>query len=435
MNNYSAIVCCIKEIRPHHNADRLNCSNILTNNVIIGKDVKIGDLGVFFPVECQLSPEFCAANDLIRRKDENGKPAGGMLEDNRRVKCLMLRGEKSMGFWCPMIYLEKWAAYCGFELPFLKEGQEIDSLFGRELCRKYEIVHNKLNSPGRSGPKYVKTKLQIVDGQFKFHFDTSPLWKNSDKLDPNSIVSVSRKLHGSLFQVSNLLVVRKLSWKDKIAKFLGVRVVEEDYQEIAASRTVIKTNNSNPGYYKEDLWTDILETMFKGRLKKGETVYGEVVNQTRSGKWIQKNYTYGFPASTPGIFIYRITQTSPDGNIVELSWPQMKSRSLELGHQHVPELFHGTLKDIFPSIDYNDIRWGSVFVEKFYAKFAPDIKCPMCNTGVAQEGAILRIDGAEIVNYKAKSALFLRGESAALDSGDAGIEESSPEDQGVTEES
>lgn len=417
MSNYSGIIYRIQEVRPHSNADRLNCSNILTNNVILGKATQAGDLGVFFPVECQLSTEFCAANDLIRRKDESGKPAGGMLEDNRRVKCIVLRGEKSMGFWCPITYLEKWAAYCGFELPFMKEGQEIDSVSGKELCRKYEIKQSRTHSPGRNGQKVAKAKIDIVDGQFKFHFDSSPLWKNGDKLNPNSIVSVSNKLHGSLFQVSRLLVKRKLNWKDKLAKFFGVSVVEEEYQEIAASRTVIKTKNSSPGYYGEDLWSDILETMFKGHLKKGETIYGEVVNQTRSGKWIQKNYTYGFPPSTPGVFIYRITQASPDGNIVELSWPQMKARSIELGHPHVPELFYGTLKDIFPSIDYTDTRWGNVFVEKFYEKYAPDVKCPLSNTGVFAEGSVLRVEGNEIVNYKAKSAAFLQGESQTLDSG------------------
>lgn len=422
MGNYSAIVYKITNTRPHSNADRLNCSNIFTNNVIIGKDIKEGDIGVFFPVECQLSKEFCLANDLIRRKDENGKSCGGMLEENRRIKCISLRGEKSMGFWCPMVYMERWAAICGFELPFLKENQEIDSLFGFELCRKYEVISQKSGRQNRS-PKEVKNQLSLVSGQFNFHFDTSPLWKNGDKLNRNDIVSISNKLHGSLFSVANVLVKRKFTFVEKIAKFFGVKVQEMEYREIAASRKVLKTENPRLGYYGEDVWTFVLENTFKGRLKQGETIHGEIVNQTPSEKWIQKDYSYGFPEKTIGIFIYRILQTSPCGNSVELSWPQMKARCLELGVPHVPELFYGKLEDVFPSIDYSDREWQKIFVEKFYEKYAPDIACPMCNNGVPQEGAVLRVEGKEIANYKAKSSLFLCRESKELDSGYCGIEE------------
>lgn len=81
MSNYAATVVKINNIRPHSNADRLNCTNIFGNNVIIGKDVQIGDKGLFFPVESQLGEQFCLANDLIRRKDANGKAVGGMFDE------------------------------------------------------------------------------------------------------------------------------------------------------------------------------------------------------------------------------------------------------------------------------------------------------------------------------------------------------------------
>jgi hypothetical protein len=96
MSNYSATVVRITNLRPHSNADRLICTNIFGNNIIVGKETQIGDLGLYFPLESQIGLEFAQANDLLRRKDENGKPAGGMFDENRRVRAQTFRGEKSM---------------------------------------------------------------------------------------------------------------------------------------------------------------------------------------------------------------------------------------------------------------------------------------------------------------------------------------------------
>src|SRR5690606_26291120 len=110
---------------PHSNADRLVCTNIYGNNVIVGKDTKIGDLGLYFPLEAQLGVEYAKANDLIRRKDENGKPAGGMFDDNRRVRAQTFRGEKSMGFFIPIESLNNFYPN-GKPIDVFTEGQEID---------------------------------------------------------------------------------------------------------------------------------------------------------------------------------------------------------------------------------------------------------------------------------------------------------------------
>lgn len=80
MSNYSATVVSISNLRPHTNADRLLCTNIFGNNIIVGKDTMIGQVGLFFPVESQLGVEFASNNDLIRRKDKDRKPAGGMFD-------------------------------------------------------------------------------------------------------------------------------------------------------------------------------------------------------------------------------------------------------------------------------------------------------------------------------------------------------------------
>ena len=100
---YAAYVTRIKNLRKHTNADRLLCGECFGNTVIVGLDTKPEELGVYFPVDGKLGTEYAVKNDLLRRKDENGKPAGGYLDpEKRNIKALKLRGEKSDGLFMPL---------------------------------------------------------------------------------------------------------------------------------------------------------------------------------------------------------------------------------------------------------------------------------------------------------------------------------------------
>ena len=61
MSNYAATVVQIDNLRKHENADRLQITNIFGNTVIVGLDTKIGDVGLFFPLESQIGLEFAQA--------------------------------------------------------------------------------------------------------------------------------------------------------------------------------------------------------------------------------------------------------------------------------------------------------------------------------------------------------------------------------------
>ena len=69
---YTGFVVKVEHLRKHSNADRLQIATFFGNDTIVSLDTKIGDIGVYFPVDGQLSERFCAVNDLVRRKDENG---------------------------------------------------------------------------------------------------------------------------------------------------------------------------------------------------------------------------------------------------------------------------------------------------------------------------------------------------------------------------
>jgi len=424
-DNYSAIVTRIKNIRRHSNADRLNCTNLLGNNVIIGLDTKEGDLGVFFPVESQLSKEFCAANDLIRRKDENGKPAGGMFDENRRVRAQKFRGESSMGFWVPLSYFEKFASHLGVAPFHLREGDEFYNLEGHKVCEKYVVRH--IHATGPAGENRKKKKVaatKIVEGQFHFHFDTSQLYRSLDKINPDDICVISWKWHGTSAVIGNILKTRKLSTTEKIARFFGAKIQETEYAYVAASRKVIKSEvNDGGGYYGGDLWNDVMQRDFKGRLKQGEMIYGEIVGQLENGKWIQKDYDYGCAANTNKVYIYRITQTSPDGHVVELSYPQMKARALEIGHQVVPEIFYGPLRGLVPMFAAEGVNeWRDRVLQFLKDAYVYDQDSKFCTNKLPEEGICLRVEGAAIQVYKLKSDRFYGYETALLDKGEVDME-------------
>jgi hypothetical protein len=148
-----------------------------------------------------------------------------------------------------------------------------------------------------------------------------------------------------------------------------------DYEFVVGSRRVVKSvggseaENKNH-FYKEDLWTTISRQYFGGRLKKGESVYFEIVGYTPTGEAIMAStsntklekfldkaeykdfiHRYGttthfhYGCSPDGVdslrykvFVYRITMANEDGDSIDYTWDQVKSRCDMLGVDHVPEL-------------------------------------------------------------------------------------------------
>lgn len=186
IENNKAVVTRIN-VQPHPNADRLQLGYCFGNQLIVGLDTHDGDLGVFFPTETQISKEFAVANDLIRRKDENGKIAGGMFDDNRKVRCQKFRGEKSEGFFAPLSYFHT----LGIDTSKFKEGDCFDSLNGIPICKKF---YSQKTRNAISGNK--KEKKRGETEFFKCHFDTPQFRMNLKEFKKGDLITISSKLHG-----------------------------------------------------------------------------------------------------------------------------------------------------------------------------------------------------------------------------------------------
>ena len=191
MSEHVGYVVKIAELNPHSNADRLQIATIFGASVIVGLDVKVGDLGVYFPIDLQLSEEYCAQNNLVRKKDENGNNIGGYLEpDKRNIRAMKLRGEKSEGLFMPLESL----AYTG-ETKF-EVGQKIEILNGHEICRKYIPKGNSGVPHVKDGNRTRKRSVPIAP-LFAEHADTEQLAYNLDAFRPGDLVEITLKMHGT----------------------------------------------------------------------------------------------------------------------------------------------------------------------------------------------------------------------------------------------
>ena len=427
--NYACSIVRINKLAPIKNADFIQIAFIFGNSVIVSKDVKIGDIGFFFPVECQLSHEFISNNNAYRKpdfgnKDPEAKP--GFFDETRRIRCLKLRGIKSEGLYIGSSAL----SYLGFTPDDSHVGVDFDALGESEICRKYVPRCNARNS-FTGQPKQRRIEDQIVDGQFRFHGDTDNLRRNIHQINPDDMISLSWKFHGSSMVAANVLVKRKLSWWEKALLKIGVRIEPDKYGFVWSSRKVVKGIDGieKPGashYYGSDIWGHVAKDI-EPILPKGFTVYGEIVGYTPEGAYIQKDYDYGCAIGQHKFFVYRVTYTNPDGKVIEMPWPQMRHWCETVGLETVPHVQYGRANDIAystleiePAVGCTDAEHLLTVLE---AAYVHDQDSKFCNNKVPEEGIVLRIDGVDRCrSFKLKAWRFLKFESDELDKGTVDIE-------------
>lgn len=403
--NYAAVVVRIRALVPLAGLDNLVAAPLLGYQAIVSKDTQVGDFGILFVAETQLSEEYARLNNLHRHSNLNDdESAKGYLEDNRRVKAIKLRGHRSDALFMPLtslLYLED--DKNRLHLFEFKEGDAFDVLNGHEICRKYTRP-----TRGRMAAQQTAKESRVDKRFMPEHFDTENYFRNVDKLKFGELCYITQKLHGTSIRIGHTIVSRKLSWWEKLAKKVGVKVQETEYDYVYGSRKVIKDPN-NPEqnhFYGVDLWTMEGERL-KGLLPKGFIVYGELIGWTPDNAPIQKGYTYGIPEGGRGLYVYRVTYVNPEGRQTDLSWDQVKEFCTAHGLNHVPELSkfwanEWMTEHIIP--DYLDVRLADEYPQAL----------PV-NKGMVDEGVCIRRDGLTPLILKAKSPIFLQHETKMLD--------------------
>ena len=461
--NYAAIVVEINALIPLAKCDRVQAAIILGNQVVVDKSVKLGDVGLYFPLECQLSKEYLSNNNLYNKPELNvDNTKKGYFAENGRIRCQRFRGHKSEGLFMPIGSLSfifpdifnPSSTGLWYKGDFKIEiGDCFDELNGTPICSKYIIAQKQTNlQSNKKGRGRIAKENKLIDNQFRFHQDTGMLYKNLSRIIPDSLISITYKMHGTSGISSYLLCKRKLSWFNKLLRKLKVPIESSKYDYIYSSRKVIKNPDLNPNaqhFYNEDIW-GIAHEELKPFLQKGMTFYYEIVGYLPNGGMIQKDYDYGFNnpivhGSTKhhsgfnyGIYIYRITSTNVDGKVIEFSAKQVQDFCRQNRLNAVPELYYGFAKDFTDNISIktagSDLG-GTDLICKIDEEFDSDkflnrIKqlynekdCFMCKTKVPEEGCVLRIEGNDLEVFKCKSTRFLEKETKDLDKGEVNIED------------
>ena len=447
---YVGYITQIKNVRKHPNADRLQLAECFGNTVVLGMEYVENQVGVYFPVDGQLSEEFCQVNDLVRRKDENGNPAGGYLEPGKRnIKAIRLRGEKSDGLFLPLTCLANFTT-----ISDLKIGDTIDTLNGVEICRKY-IPHSNHSNAGGSHGGVKKAKVNFAP-TFYEHVDTAQLAYNLNAFKPGDVIELTLKMHGTSGRTGYLPLIKyKQFWLDKIFKKPGKEYKEYGY--VTGTRRVVLDDKHDGGYYDDNNFRVEMAKKFNGKLHKGEVVYYEIVgfvNKTtpimasvKNSKIKDKEFTkqygeetvFSYGCNPSGgyewdtqdssgdvpprceVYVYRMTMVNEDGDVVEMSPDQMRYRCEQMGVKYVPvfERFiipenpGEVLTDKTGNTDYGVCSAGEYVLRKVEQYFdGPD---PIGKSHV-REGVVTRIvNRPDIAVYKHKNFSFKVLEGIAKD--------------------
>lgn len=475
---YCGYITRLKNVRKHSNADRLLLADCFGNTVIVSLDYTENQLGVYFPVDGQLSVEFCAANDLVRRKDENGNPAGGYLDpDKRNIKAMKLRGEKSDGLFLPLTALANFTT-----ISDLKEGDTITILNGVEICKKY-IPKVKNRGEWHGGSKGHKTRVNFAP-TFAQHVDTDQLAYHLGDFHAGDVVELSLKLHGTSGRTGYLPLIK--GYKDsfgcmagnairKISARLRKRPAPNPYHDgeaiyeygyVTGTRRVVLDDTHDGGFYSDNRFRLEMAKKFEGKLHKGETVYYEIVgfvnastpimasvkNSKIKDKEFSKQYgeetvfSYGcdpagnwntvYTSSAPDVleldtvippccevYVYRMTMSNDEGDVVEMSPEQMRLRCDQMGVKYVPVFEKFMIPDMGVDIDKDGTADAHVMtageyvlrkVEQYFD--GPD---PIGKTHI-REGVVARIvNRPTIAVYKHKNFNFKVLEGIIKDTADA----------------
>lgn len=510
-NEYCAQIVKIENLEPIENSDFL-VKTIVGGGyqVVVGKnDVTVGDIMVYCKLETRVNSEFLAVNNqydigefernknyqevqelLNAGRQDEAKKLVGHFNKKGRVRMVKLRGCPSEGCLFTLDSLYKWDSKLksfDFNKCFEPNEDGVIEPFN------FDTINNKLfvdvyvpaepnNGCGygrknKCNRKAVKRFNRLIEGQFSFHYDTNQLSDNMWRIKPDTVVTVSNKLHGTSHVVGNLLV-RKPKPIDVVKKIFNKKLMHElkllrkknvrtywgkksqydrirkiksilddnytvEYGRITSSRRVIKDQYINNGiqnhYYTptagcKDIHTEYGDLLFPYILP-GITVYSEIVGyMTNSESMIQKSYDYGCNPGENFIMPYRITFTDNEGNKTEWEVEEVRGWTLNLLKDH-PELqtrvkpinilYHGTFGDLYPDVSTEE-HWNKNVLQMIRTdkdNFGMELDEPMCKHKVPREGIVVRIDNDKFAEaFKLKTYKFLGKEAELVDKGEVDME-------------
>ncbi len=322
--------------------------------VVVNKKEVEGSLGIYFAPDLQLSEQYCAANDLIARFDDQGKKiGGGYFDHRRRVISQKFKKVRSDGLWMPIESLKPFYAK---ETDFVKFAQSAevgvefdtvkDGFKDYKICEKY-LTPQTLKAMRRGMPALPK-----VD--FPRHIDTAQLIHSIGQIPTGATLYISRKLHGTSHRKGNVLTEQKRNWWQKlahrVARLFNIGIYMPHAFEIVHGTRNVVIHAGKVGFHGSEDFR-YAATAAKD-LHPNEMVYGEIVGYANGAQIMPSHstkdlkdvravygdtitYTYGCEPNTCKFYVYRITQKR-NGYWQDLPYNEMVIRCAELGYDYIP---------------------------------------------------------------------------------------------------
>lgn len=495
---YCAKIVRIGTMHPIQGADRLVQTYLDGNSIVIPKDLYTqGEAVIYCPNETQINRHFLSANnqfDLSHRRlnanhaqveallrkgcEEEARRQVGFFNKHGRVKLIHLRGCPSYGCifkpdqlaqWNPNLQHLNLEDYLTTDENGIEHPYRFDTVDGRLFVQAYipRIVQRKRKTLADKLNRRLLRFDRLIPGQFVHHYETDTLNGNTWRFQPDTVVTISLKMHGTSVCIANLLtkVPTPLSIASQLANRQTARKIKAlqkqrppcpwqqkqqqqhiqqlqqqihqayrlDYGPIWSSRGVIKNRYINPnvsdGFYPIDIWSQYGQ-LLQPHIPQGITLYGEICGYlTGLDRMVMKHYDYGCQPGHNFLMPYRITHTAPDGTKTEWTVQQVHQWTLRLLQQH-PELqphiqpihilYHGTLRDLYPTLD-TDRFWHENLLEALRndtAHFGMELDEPLCSHKVPREGICIRIHNDPTPQcFKLKTTAFFHRETKLIDQG------------------
>ena len=314
---YFGLVTKLQNCRKDKNSDRLYLADCFNEGVIVGPDMKTGDLVLYLPTDGQVDRWFGDKFTLFR-KNEDGTEQGGYLENNGHVRAIKLRGNESSGI---VISLER--IYETFGDQHWEDGDKVNTINGKEFCRKYIPKRKTMQNTPKTSYKGRKAE-GITYPEFAMHTDTEQLAYNLDKFRPGDELNMTLKMHGTSQRSMNTFAEMPNGFFRRL--FHMKKRVKQAY--VLGTRRCVVTENSQ-GYYGNDQFRMPHHEKIRPFIDSSMEVFYEVVGYYGNGetdtimpiadnkKINDKNFvkkygprtifSYGCEPGQSEMYVYRIT--------------------------------------------------------------------------------------------------------------------------------
>lgn len=412
---YYALVTKLNNLHKDPNSDNLWLADCFNEGVIVGPNMKENELVLYLPTDGEIERWFGDAFTLYR-KNLDGTPQGGYLENSSHVRAIKLRGNESSGI---VISLER--IYETFGDQHWEDGDKVNTINEKEFCRKYIPKRKTPSTTPKTSYKGRKAE-GITYPEFAMHTDTEQLAYNLNKFRPGDELNMTLKMHGTSQRSMNTFAELPNGFFRRL--FHMKKRLKQAY--VLGTRRCVVTENSQ-GYYGNDLFRMSHHEKIRPFIDSSMEVFYEVVGYYGNGetdtimpiadnkKINDKNFvkkygprtifSYGCEPGQSEMYVYRITS---ENGAREWTPDEITEWCKKAGVKRVPVIENfkfTTVEDLQNRIN----------------KYFEDLTDPIGLTHI-KEGVVIRIvNRRTFTAFKSKTFEFRVLSGAAIDNVDTDI--------------